>query len=74
MAKLGEVSKRQLGTLRHGFHGEASRQAAVPLRVHQREALEVPWGKVGGDLEVGGEVSAWALGWHLGGGGVREGR
>lgn len=50
MAKLGEGAKRELGTLRHGLHGEASCQAAVPLRVHQGEALEVPRGKAGGDL------------------------
>lgn len=54
VTKLGEVAKRELGALRHGFHGEASCQAAVPLRIHQGKALEVPGGKVGGDLEAGG--------------------
>lgn len=54
MAKLGEVAKRELGTLGHGFHGEASRQAAVPLWVHQGEASEVPRGKAGGDLAAEG--------------------
>lgn len=62
MTELGEVAKRELGTLRHGLHGEASCQAAVPLRIHQGKALEVPRGEGGGDLEAGGWVSAWALG------------
>lgn len=63
MAKLGKVAERELGTLGHGFHGEASCQAAVPLWVHQGKALEVPRGKVGRDLAAeGGWVSAWALG------------
>lgn len=59
MAKLGKVAKRELGALRHGFHSEASSQAAVSLRVHQGKALEVPGGKAGGDLmaEKGWEVS-----------------
>lgn len=50
MAELGKVAKGQLGALRHRFHGEASRQAAVPLGVHQGKALEVPRGKAGRDL------------------------
>lgn len=50
MAELGEVAKGQLGAFGHRFHGEASCQAAVPLGVHQGKALEVPRGKVGGDL------------------------
>ena len=50
VAKVGKVAKRELGALGHGFHGEASGQAAVPLRVHQGKALEVPGGKAGGDL------------------------
>lgn len=54
MAKLGKVAKRELGTLRHRFHGKASRQAAVPLWIHQGKALEVPWSKAGRDLEAGG--------------------
>lgn len=63
VAELGEVAERELGALRDGFHGEASCQAAVPLRVHQGKALEVPGGKAGGDLAAeGGCVSVWALG------------
>lgn len=50
MAKVGEVAKGELGALGHRFHREASGQAAVPLGVHQGKALEVPGGKVGGDL------------------------
>lgn len=59
MAELGKVAKRELGTLGHGLHSEFSCQAAVSLWVHQGKALEVPRGKVGGDLagEKGGGVS-----------------
>lgn len=62
VAKVSEVAKSKLGTLGHQFHGEASCQVAVPLWVHQGEALEVPRGKVGGDLAAEGQGSAWALG------------
>lgn len=80
MAKLGEGAERELGTLRHGLHGEASCQAAVPLRVHQGKALEVPRGKAGGDLaaERRRDVSlggGWAggVGWAGAGTSVGEG-
>ena len=78
VAKLGKVAKRELGALRHGFHGEASSQAAVSLRVHQGKALEVPGGKAGGDLmaEKGWEVSLGpreAPGWGRGTGGPWSG-
>ena len=74
VAKVGKVAKRELGALGHGFHGEASGQAAVPLRVHQGKALEVPGGKAGGDLtqQKKDGVSVWAPGRPLGGGGAPE--
>lgn len=56
LAKVGKVAKRELGPTRHRFHGEASCQLAVALRVHQGKALEVPRSKVGGDLAVGGKT------------------
>lgn len=54
VAELGEGAEGELGALGHGLHGEAPRQAAVPLRVHQGKALEVPRGEVGVDLAAEG--------------------
>lgn len=54
---MGKVAEGELVPTVYRFHGEASRELTITLRVHQSKALEVSRGKVGGDLAAGGNTS-----------------